>query len=112
MRIGCIQTALDAYRKFGEERYKEAMKIIVAAWGGEPDSFRTENIIGITRFVDLYHENFIKQRLIERLGNTDPLTIPREGRAVGINLAGYKNISIRYGVSTTAAGKVFSAEKF
>lgn len=39
MRIGCIKTALDAYQKFGEERYKEAMKIIIAAWGGEPDSF-------------------------------------------------------------------------
>lgn len=111
MRIGCIQTALDAYRKLGEERYKEAMKIIVAAWGGEPDSFRTENIIGITRFVDLYHENFIKQRLIERLGNTDPLTIPREGRAVGINLAGYKKYLHQVWRIYNGSGKKYSLPK-
>lgn len=90
MRIGCIQTALDAYQKFGEERYKEAMKIIIAAWDGEPDSFRMENIIGITRFVDRYHDSYIPHRLIERLSKVDPLTIPREGHAVGVNLAGYK----------------------
>ena len=111
MRIGCIQTALDAYRKIGEERYKEAMKIIVAAWGGEPDSFRTENIIGITRFVDLYHENFIKQRLTERLGNVDPLTIPREGRAVGINLAGYKKYLHQVWRIYNGSGKKYSLPK-
>lgn len=82
MRIGCIQTALDAYQKFGEERYKEAMKIIIAAWDGEPDSFRMENIIGITRFVDRYHDSYIPHRLIERLSKVDPLTIPREGHAI------------------------------
>lgn len=111
MRIGCIQTALDAYRKLGEERYKEAMKIIVVAWGGEPDSFRTENIIGITRFVDLYHENFIKQRLTERLGNVDPLTIPREGRAVGINLAGYKKYLHQVWRIYNGSGKKYSLPK-
>lgn len=34
MRIGCIQTAYEAYRKLGTDRYKEAMKIIIEAWGG------------------------------------------------------------------------------
>lgn len=90
MRLGCIQTALEAYQKFGEERYKEAMKIIIAAWDGEPDSFRRENIIGITRFVDRYHGSYIPHRLIEKLSQVDPLTIPREGHALGVKLAGYK----------------------
>lgn len=94
MRIGCIKTAMNAYRRLGEERYKEAMGIIVSAWGGEPDSFRRENIIGITRFVDRYHDSYIPQRLITRLSNVDPLTIPREGRAVGVDIAGYKKVSL------------------
>ena len=111
MRIGCINTALDAYQKFGEERYKEAMKIIVAAWGGEPDSFRTENIIGITRFVDRYHGSYIPNRLIERLSKVDPLTISREGRAVGVNLSGYKKYLYQVWCIYNGSGKKYSLPK-
>lgn len=111
MRIGCINTALDAYQKFGEERYKEAMKIIIAAWGGEPDSFRTENIIGITRFVDRYHGSYIPNRLIERLSKVDPLTIPREGRAVGVNLTGYKKYLYQVWCIYNGSGKKYSLPK-
>ena len=111
MRIGCINTALDAYQKFGEERYKEAMKIIVAAWGGVPDSFRTENIIGITRFVDRYHGSYIPHRLIERLSKVDPLTIPREGRAVGVNLSGYKKYLYQVWCIYNGSGKKYSLPK-
>ncbi len=89
-RIGCIQTALDVYNKFGEDRYKEAMNIIATAWNGEPDSFRAENVLGITHFVDLYHEEYNPNRLVTQLRHVDPLTIYREGRATGLNLAGYK----------------------
>ena len=111
MRIGCINTALDAYQKFGEERYKEAMKIIIAAWGGEPNSFRTENIIGITRFVDRYHGSYIPNRLIERLSKVDPLTIPREGRAVGVNLTGYKKYLYQVWCIYNGSGKKYSLPK-
>lgn len=111
MRIGCIKTALDAYQKFGEERYMEAMKIIIAAWGGEPDSFRAENIIGITRFVDRYHGSYIPHRLIDRLSKVDPLTIPREGRAVGVNLAGYKKFLYQVWSIYNGSGKKYSLPK-
>ena len=90
MRIGCIKTARDAYMRIGEERYKEAMRIIVEAWGGEPDSFRSENVIAVTYFVDLYHDQYDRDRLVTRLRGVDPLTILREGRAMGVNMAGYK----------------------
>ena len=90
MRIGCIKTARDAYMRIGEERYKEAIRIIVEAWGGEPDSFRAENVIAVTYFVDLYHGQYDKDRLVARLRGVDPLTILREGRAMGVNMTGYK----------------------
>lgn len=89
-RIGCIQTAFDAYMRIGEERYKEAMNILKTAWNGEPDSFRAENVLAMTHFVDLYHDEYCHHRLITRLRLVDPLTIYREGRATGVNLAGYK----------------------
>lgn len=94
-RIGCIQTAFNAYMRIGEERYKEAMNILKTAWNGEPDSFRAENVLAMTHFVDLYHDEYCPHRLITRLRLVDPLTIYREGRATGVNLAGYKKYLIQ-----------------
>ena len=42
------------------------------------------------RFIELYHDEYDSRRLITRLHKTDPLTIYREGRAMGVNMAGYK----------------------
>lgn len=89
-RIGCIKTAFDAYRKLGEKRYKEAMSIIAAAWDGMPDSFRTENVIGITRFVHLYHDDYDQQWLLKQLRSVDPMQIYREGQDSGTDFCGYK----------------------
>lgn len=89
-RIGCIQTARDIYALLGEDRYKEVMEIIKAVWNGAPDSFRSENIKGIGRFVDLYHGEYNPRRLIAQLRKVDPLTIYRGGQAAGLSLAGYK----------------------
>ena len=94
-RFGCIQTAFNAYMRIGEERYKEAMNILKTAWNGEPDSFRAENVLAMTHFVDLYHDEYCPHRLITRLRLVDPLTIYREGRATGVNLAGYKKYLIQ-----------------
>lgn len=94
-RIGCIKTAYDAYCQFGEERYMEAMSIITAAWDGDPDSFRSGNITGITHFVDLYHGEYDSYRLIKKLHHVDPLTIPREGLAEGVKYSGYKKYLIQ-----------------
>ena len=89
-RIGCIKTAFDAYKRIGEERYKEAMTILKSVWDGEPDSFRVENVTAITYFVDLYHDQYCPRRLVTQLQRSDPMNIPREGKAIGVNLAGYK----------------------
>ena len=44
----------------------------------------------MVHFVELYHDEYDSRRLISRLHKTDPLTIYREGRAMGVNMAGYK----------------------
>ncbi len=89
-RIGCVATALDQYRKVGEKRYKEGLAVIVSAWKGDPESLRAETLTGVIQFVDLYHGEFDPMRLISRLRKVDALTIYREGRAMGVNLAGSK----------------------
>ncbi len=68
----------------------EMLQVILDAWNGAPDSFRRENVQGISAFVDLYHDEYDPKRLISRLKRYDPLHIYREGKASGLNLAGYK----------------------
>ena len=89
-RIGCVGTAYSIYKKVGEKIYKEGMQHIVNAWDGAPDSLRFEILLGVVFFVDLYHDEYSPKRLVEQLRRYDPLTIYREGRSLGVNMAGYK----------------------
>jgi hypothetical protein len=41
-------------------------------------------------FVDLFWEEYDRKRLVRRCRKMDPLTVYREGRAMGDTLAGYK----------------------
>lgn len=89
-RLACIHTAFTEFKRAGKERYQEGLSIILAAWEGEPNSLRAQNVQGVIRFVDLYQGEFDATRLIRQLRSVDPLTIYREGRAMGVNLTGYK----------------------
>ncbi len=37
-RIACIKTAFDEFQTIGEDKYKEAPGLLLAAWNGELDS--------------------------------------------------------------------------
>jgi hypothetical protein len=89
-RIACIGTAFEEFSKFGADVYQEALSILLAAWHGDPESLRRENVQAMVRFVDLYRGEYNPERLVARLRHTDPLTIYREGRLVGSTLSGYK----------------------
>ena len=89
-RLGCIGTAFEEFKRVGADLYKEALSMIVAAWQGDPESLRSETVQGVIRFIVLYHGEYDSRRLISRLHRADPLTIYREGRAMGVNMAGYK----------------------
>lgn len=89
-RIGCINTAFTEFLKSGEENYKETMNIITEAWNGVPESYRRENVLGISRFVNEYYGEYERKRLIKHLKRVDPLQIYRDGKAMGTTLQGYK----------------------
>ena len=57
-RISCVGTALKLYDQLGEEIYCEALRHIVAAWEGRPDSFRAAVLRGVMYFVQLYHGQY------------------------------------------------------
>ena len=61
-RIGCVGTAFEEFKRVGADLYKEALSLIVAAWHGDPESLRAETIQGVTRFIELYHDEYDPRR--------------------------------------------------
>ena len=54
-RISCIATAYHEFIRLGPELYIESLDVLLNAWDGEPDSMSSANLLGICRFVELYH---------------------------------------------------------
>ena len=89
-RILCINTAFAEFRRAGAELYKEALTLLLEAWGGDPDSLRAEVIQGIVHFVELYHGEFSEERLLRALRNIHPVDIYRIGQDDPAKLRGWK----------------------
>ena len=60
-RISCVGTALKLYDQLGEEIYCEALRHIVEAWEGRPDSFRAAVLRGVMYFVQVYNAEELEQ---------------------------------------------------
>ncbi len=84
-RLSCIGTAFKEFRRVGAAVYKEALQSIVDAWNGDPHSLRGEIILGVIGFVELYHDEYSRTRLVNQLERIDPLTIYRQGREANIS---------------------------
>ena len=80
-RIICINTAFAEFKRVGAEIYKEALTLLLEAWGGDPDSLRAEIIQGIVHFVKLYHGEYDRERLIYSLRAYEPKFIYAAGKA-------------------------------
>ena len=89
-RLACIGTAFDEFEKIGSEKYKEALTILMEAWGGDPDSLRAEAVQGMTRFIDCYYGEYDRKRMIRRLRQYPAIKIYRDGSALTANFPGYK----------------------
>lgn len=89
-RIACINTAFAEFERVGIDIYKESLKIISEAWAGKPDTIRVETILGVIHFVELYHGEYDRKRLVQQLHKTNPLDIYDESRILNPNLKGYK----------------------
>ena len=79
--IGCGKTAETAYTHFGEESYLAALFILADAWKACSDALRHEIIKGICRFVWVYQDDFVPERLIRGLKKHDPSEIRDRIRA-------------------------------
>ncbi len=89
-RIGCVATAFSLYETVGEEDYRDGLEIILEAWNGDPESLRAETLSGVIQFVHIYHGEYDRGRLIKLLSKTDPLSIYRKGKLLGVDFPGTK----------------------
>ena len=89
-RLACVATAFREFQKVGDDKYKEAISILLEAWDGDPDSLRSETVSAMCRFVDLYEGEYDRKRLIRRCRKYDPLAVYRKGQAMGNSMAGSK----------------------
>ena len=60
-RISCVGTALKLYNQMGEKIYCEALRLIVAAWEGKPDSFRATDMRAMMHYVELNNGEISKE---------------------------------------------------
>ena len=102
-RISCVGTALKLYDQLGEEIYCEALRHIVAAWEGRPDSFRAAVLRGVMYFVQLYHGQYSAERLVRALGSVHPMELYRISRDNPAKLPGWRRYV--YPIYTTYNGK-------
>ena len=102
-RIGCVGTALKLYDQLGEEIYCEALRHIVAAWEGRPDSFRAAVLRGVMYFVQLYHGQYSAERLVRALSGVHPMELYRISRDNPAKLPGWRRYV--YPIYTTYNGK-------
>lgn len=102
-RIGCVGTAFQMYKRMGEPIYCEAMRYIVAAWGGQTDSLRAAVLKGMMHFVELYHGEFSGERLVCALRGVHPMEIYRMGQTNPARLPGWKKYV--YPIYTAYSGK-------
>ena len=89
-RLACIAAAWTEFRKLGTEKYQEALRLILEGWDGDQDSLRAETVTAVCRFVDLYHGEYDRKRVVKRFRSVDPLKIYRDGRAIGDTMPGFK----------------------
>jgi hypothetical protein len=80
---GYILAVAKAYQIFLTSEpydYIQILKIIKAAWGGEPESLRKEMLGGIYFFSRLYRGEFDAETLSVRLSKVSPEKIIRDGK--------------------------------
>ena len=81
----------------------EALRHIVEAWEGRPDSFRAAVLRGVMYFVQLYHGQYSAERLVRALRSTHPMELYRISRDNPAKLPGWRRYV--YPIYTTYNGK-------
>ena len=82
-KITAYSTLLKAYLKMPREQYMDMLSVLKASWGGIPESFCREMILGMGKFFETYYGQFSSKDLIKSMGKIMPMQIVREGKSIG-----------------------------
>ena len=69
---------------------QEALRHIVEAWEGRPDSFRAAVLRGVMYFVQLYHGQYSAEQLVCALSGVHPMELYRISRDNPAKLPGWR----------------------
>lgn len=78
-----LSTLMKCYLKLDREQYIDMLSTIKMAWGGVPESFCREILLGMKKFYEVYYGEFKSRELAKSLSKISPVQIPREGKAIG-----------------------------
>ena len=93
-RLRCINTAKNLFHKYGEAQYVNALRCVVDAWEGDPVSLRSEILITLCAFVNVYEGHFDRKKLSQKLQYVSPENIIRIYN--GVNGEGGKKKSMQF----------------
>lgn len=67
IQANLFKTLESLYLSYGETVFSETMSVFGAAWRLDKDAYRKPIISGLAKFVSVYHSEYIKRDLIDRL---------------------------------------------
>lgn len=79
--INAVDAVQKVYKTMTEKQFDAMLRIIRAAWDGDPDSVTKPIIKGMAKFIKCYDGKFDEKNLIRRLSKKSPKEIVRNGRA-------------------------------
>lgn len=79
--LTCYATTYKIFIKYGENRLREVLTIILKAWGGNPESFDNRVIDGINMFLDKYEDEYSEKLLVGKLCKIPPREIINDGKS-------------------------------
>lgn len=93
-KIIACNTAYKLFTKNSSSKiFTKSLEMIKFAWGGAPDSFRREILLGMEKFVSVYWGSFKENRLTSLLGSIDTDQFVKEAKKIPIS--GSKNVDIQ-----------------
>ena len=82
-KVTAISTLMRMYLRMPRDQFIQMLSVLREAWGGAPDSFVRELLVGMEKFYLHYYAKFVPKELIKSLRKVEPIQIVRQGKSIG-----------------------------
>lgn len=94
-KVTAISTLFKVYKRLSREQYIDMLIVLREAWGGSPEGFSRELLVGMADFFKAYYTQFKLKDLVKSLSKVSPVQIVREGKSIGTASSTYARIILR-----------------